>query len=93
MVFKNENKELDQSNNTNLPSGLFNLIMESLAQDVYCGEAGLFPSLTKKKNKKKKRIVSFKKRGERFRFLFSNYTLLQLYYYLSVPALTIHLYF
>lgn len=91
MVFKNENKELDQSNNTNLPSGLFNLIMESLAQDVYCGEAGLFPSLTKKKKKKKKRIFSFKKRGEHFRF--SNYTRLQLYYYLSVPALTIHLYF
>lgn len=56
IVFKGENEQLYQNNNTNLPSGLFNLIMESLAQDVYCGEAGLFTSFKKKKKKKTRHL-------------------------------------
>lgn len=54
MVFKEEKEELHQSNITNLPSGFFNLIMESFAQDIYCGEAGLFSSWKKKNMMKKK---------------------------------------
>lgn len=45
MRFKDENKEIHERNHTNLPPGLFNLLMKSFAQDVYSGETGLFHSL------------------------------------------------